>query len=214
MNTELLREGIRELGIEVDKSRLGQIAVYLREIELWNSRVNLVGASGDDLIIRHVLDSLAGLPVISALRPLKLLDAGTGGGFPGIVLALFLKEAKITLLDRSAKKCAFLNNVRALINLDNCSVINHELSSETEMYDVICCRAFRPLEAVFDELAACRNSGGTLVLYKGKKQAIEVEVTALGNRPAAAGLQPDIIPLRVPNLREERHLLLFRETSL
>lgn len=211
VNSALLREGLRKLGIPVSDRQIWQIEIFTQEIERWNRRMNLVKAAGDTLIIRHILDSLAGLPLIRGTAPNTLLDAGSGAGFPGILLALFLPDTRITLLDRSAKRASFLRNAVALLELKGCTVAEREIDREERYFDLVCCRAFRPLKHVFSSLAERLNPGGALVFYKGTRAAVDEELAELGDE--TGGFEAEIVPVTVPFLAEERQLLLFRDTS-
>lgn len=207
----LLEEGLEKLPVTVDDTQLERIGRYVRELERWNSRMNLVKATGDTLIVRHILDCVAGVPVIGELPGWSVLDAGSGAGLPGILLAVFFENRRITLLERSAKRVSFLKNAVAVLELDNCTVHEGELEREGGSYDLVCCRAFRPLTVAFSGLAARLAPGGSIVLYKGKKTAVIEETRAVSD--AAAGYETRIVGVHVPFLTEERHLLLYRDTS-
>jgi 16S rRNA (guanine527-N7)-methyltransferase len=211
MNTELLVDGMNKLGIAASDRQIAGLDIFYTELERWNGRMNLVRAGGDALIIRHILDSLAGLPSIRELTPGTLMDVGTGAGLPGIVLSLFLPDTQVTLLDRSAKRISFLRNAVALLDLDGCLVVEGELEHEKRLYDLVCCRAFRPLKQTFSKLAARLNPGGSIVFYKGTKTAVAKEVAELGGEHK--GYELKVVPVTVPFLEEERQLLLFRDTN-
>jgi 16S rRNA (guanine527-N7)-methyltransferase len=211
VNRRLLSDGLAELEVAATDEHLDALAAYIGEIELWNRRINLVKAAGDALIIRHILDSAAGIPVISGLRPSHVLDAGSGAGLPGVVLAIFLPAARFTLLDRSSKRAAFLRSTIALLGLENCGIVEAELSRFDESFDIVCCRAFRPLAVSFESLSRRLAPSGTMVFYKGRRRALERELDEVGSK--AEEFESRIIKLTVPYLPEERHLLLFRGTS-
>ena len=139
----LLEEGLEKLRVTADDTQLERIERYVRELERWNRRMNLVKAAGDELIVRHILDSVAGVPVIGELPGKSVLDAGSGAGLPGILLSIFFENRRITLLERSAKRVSFLKNAVAVLELDNCTVHEGELEREEGLYDLVCCRAFR-----------------------------------------------------------------------
>ena len=212
MNTRLLLDGLDELGIPASENQIRQIESYIGEFERWNRRMNLVKATGDAFIVRHVLDSLSGVPTVQWLGGDNLLDAGSGAGLPGVPLAVFLSGREVTLLDRSAKRAAFLKSAVAVVPLENCRVSETELDRDEGLYDIVCCRAFRPLKISFPGLVRRLAPGGTLVLYKGKRAIIDEELRAVDEE--STGYERRIVPVSVPFLEEERHLLLFRDTSL
>ncbi len=211
MNTRLLRDGLEKLKVTANSEQICGIERFVHEVERWNTRMNLVKASGDALVVRHVLDCIAGIPVFRELAGRSILDVGSGAGFPGILLGIFLQSFEVTLLERSAKRVSFLQSAAAQVQLDNCRILEGELDREEGSYDIVCCRAFKPLKSSFSALTLRLKHGGSLVLYKGKKKVIDEELDSLGTK--ADGYQVRLLPLIVPFLQEERHLLLFRHTN-
>jgi 16S rRNA (guanine527-N7)-methyltransferase len=143
---QLLSEGLRRLGIDCPPARLQALERYRLELERWNRRYGFVKASGRDLVVRHFLDALAGLPLI-ARQPARrtVLDVGSGAGFPGLPLAVFLEDSQVALLERSRRKAAFLSNVVALLGLANVRVLERELRGLEERFELITFRAWSPL---------------------------------------------------------------------
>jgi 16S rRNA (guanine527-N7)-methyltransferase len=211
MSPRLLRDGLAGLSIPASERQLSRLTAYIEELELWNRRMNLVKATGDGLIIRHILDCLAGLPLIQDLSPATIVDVGTGAGLPGVLLSLFLPDTGVTLLDRSTKRAAFLKNVVAIIEAANCRIVEKDISEEAGRYDLVCTRAFLPLDQAFELLAPRLNPGGTLFFYKGKKSVIIEELDRMDDKKS--GLDQAILPVTVPFLDEERHILRFRDTN-
>jgi 16S rRNA (guanine527-N7)-methyltransferase len=204
----LLAEGLGRLAIDCPPARLQALERYRLELELWNRRYGFVKASGDDLVVRHFLDSLAGLPVLARLCPRRtVLDVGSGAGFPGLPLALFLEDSRFALLERSARKAAFLGNVVALLGLTNVRVLEMQLRGLEERFDLVTFRAWSPLDRELPALRRVLAPGGVIAAYKGRRERIEAELRAAG---LSAG-EAKVVPLRVPFLEgEERHLVLVR----
>jgi 16S rRNA (guanine527-N7)-methyltransferase len=211
VNTALLAEGIATMDVGASDSQIHHTEQFVRELELWNRRVNLVKAQGDQILIRHVFDSYAGIPTIRGIRPDSILDAGSGAGFPGIILGIFLPDTSITLLDRSAKRVAFLRNCVAILGLANCDIFEGELGDTERCYDVVTCRAFRPLAVCFRDLTNRLKPGGTLVLYKGKEEVAITEADEIADQ--TKDYERRLVQLSVPHLQEERHLLLYQDTN-
>ncbi len=207
-NRALLEEGLSALGIPPAPEAADKLLRYLAEIELGNEAYGLVNDSGDSLIVRHVLDSLAGLSAIQALSPGSLADAGSGAGLPGIPLSVYMPATRFSLIERSGKRCRFLENQKALLKLSNLEVRESEIGRAKGPFDVIAFRAFRPLEKpIIDELIALMAPEGVLAAYKGKRAKIDEELAGI----ALYGLKAEIRELRVPFLEgEERHLVLLR----
>ena len=190
---------------------------YLAELDRWNARFGFVKGTQDDLVTKHALDSIAGAAVVAGLcagsaaggvepRPRgTVLDVGSGAGFPGIPLAIALPGAGFTLLERSAKKCAFLENCRALLGLANVTVLPADLSAAAGGYDVVTFRAVAPLARFLADLARSKVAWRSVAAYKGRRDRIDGELAALG--PAARGAE--IVRLDVPFVDEERHLVVL-----
>jgi 16S rRNA (guanine527-N7)-methyltransferase len=225
---ELLAEGLRRLRIECPPARLEALERYRLELERWNRRYGFVKASGNDLVVRHFLDSLAGLPVLVRLPARRtVLDVGSGAGLPGLPLALFLEDSQVALLERSARKAAFLANVAALLGLGNVRVLELELRGLKERFDLVTFRAWSPLGRELAGLRRVLAPAGVIAAYKGRRERIDRElkeagIGEAGQRPASgwpsgqaspagfAPLEAAVVPLEVPFLDEERHLVLLR----
>ena len=135
--SELLIQGMKKIGIPDDiiENSVPLLEKYINEIILYNSAYNLTNTSDhDELVVRHILDSLAAYPELAALisekgsenpdSPFIIADIGSGGGFPGIPLAMMFPRLEFRLVERMSKRCAFLENCAALFGLKNVQVIN------------------------------------------------------------------------------------------
>lgn len=208
--SDLLLEGLSRLSLPAGEKEVDKLKTYIRELNFWNRKLSLVHAEGEELIIRHVLDSLAAYPFImdkAGLPDCTIADVGSGGGFPGIPLSVFLPNNKIFLIERSAKKADFLSSCSILLKLDNVVVINKNLEEVNQQFSVVVFRAFRDFKEYFQKLISITETGGCLAAYKGKRETIDKELGELGERPGAL----EIIPLKVPYLEEERHLVIIKK---
>jgi len=208
VDSGLLKRGLQALQIPADPERLEALTRYLGELERWNRTFGFVKAEGRDLIVRHLFDSLAGLDVLQDLgRNLKAVDVGSGAGFPGLPLAVFLPGWSFSLLERSVRRAAFLRNAVILCKLDNVRVLELDLKEVKESFDVVTFRAFAPLSRQLPDLLRILAPGGRVAAYKGKKERIEAELACLGGE----GIRVSLKNLSVPFLDEERHLVLISE---
>ena len=199
-----LEEGIVRLGLEAGPEILGKFDVYLAEIERWNPTFGLVNAEGEDLVVRHLLDSLAGVSFLREERPGSLADVGSGAGFPGLPLAVYLKETLVTLVEPSQKRCAFLRAAVSLMGLANVRVFEGELAVVKEKFDCVTFRAFRPLDRkILRGLRAILAERGIIAAYKGRAEKIQEELLAAGTKEEDVR----IISLEVPFLGEPRHIV-------
>ncbi len=201
-----LAEGIGLLGLEASTEALAKLEIHLREIERWNPTFGLVNAEGEALAVRHFLDSLAGAKRIRELRPATLADVGSGAGFPGLPLAVYLPETRVTLVEPSRKRCAFLRSAVSLMGLAGVTVFEGELAVVKERFDCVTFRAFRPLDRkIVRGLRAILADGGTVAAYKGKADRIreELEAAGIGEEDAR------VVPIEVPFLGEPRNLVMI-----
>lgn len=186
---------------------------YINELEMFNKAYNLVNAHNrDEIISAHILDSLAGAKKISDIaasykKECTIADIGSGGGLPGIPLAIALPQFKFVLVERMEKRCAFLENVAAVLSLKNVRVVQSELERvPSDEFDITTFRAFRPLDAHFaKQLLRVTKAGGALAAYKARRDAIETEMSAISE------IIPhyEIVPLKVPFLEDrERNLVI------
>ena len=205
---ELLNAGLRSLHIHPDESALEKLHLYLEEIQKWNPRFNLVKAGVHDLIVKHLLDSLSGLQLIESLPGAETLaDVGSGAGFPGIPLAVFLKDAEFCLIERRAKRAAFLRNVCLLAGLDNIRVREESLSDTNPAFDVALFRGFANLPECLDSVFRIVHPGGTVIAYKGRRKSIDTELKRLTLPVEEIRVQSVCVPF----LDEERHLVILKK---
>ena len=213
---DLFCEGLKELGIPPSPEKTALLELFLNELSHWNSipgrkiGIGLVRASEEEIVIRHILDSLAALPVIREFRASEILDIGSGGGFPGIPLAIFLPNTSITLLERSARKAAYLRWVKASLKLDNVIVMENDLREINNTYDLIVFRAFSKIPDIIDKLLKITSLSGKIAAYKGKTNSIETEIEPLYEYKGKDKIRDiEVIPLKTPFLNEERNLLVI-----
>jgi len=212
----MLQEGLSKLGLNTDERILALLNKYMDEIELFNSAYGLVKVKDrDELTVKHILDSLAPVNILLRLagkagskRP-AIADVGSGAGLPGIPLAVCMNGAEFTLVERMGRRAGFLRNVQALLGLANVKIEETEMEKAAGgRFDLIVFRAFRPLtppvlKGLLKLLAPC----GTLAAYKGRRESIEEEMAAIGGD---GNLRWETVPLEVPFLEEERHLVLIK----
>ena len=226
MTPALLEEGLVKLGLGSEDRILPPLTRYIEEIELFNPAYGLVKVRNrEELIIKHILDSLAPIKIIRDLPEnssgKKIADVGSGAGLPGIPLAICMPDAAFTLIERMGRRAGFLRDAVAVLGLTNVKVEEAEMEKlsssagnrgEYVSFDLIVFRAFKPLDnAILKKLISLLAPGGIIAAYKGRRQSIEEEISRF---PAASreGFLIEIYPLEVPFLEEERHLLLLRKS--
>jgi 16S rRNA (guanine527-N7)-methyltransferase len=215
---EILDAGLAEMGLSGSPGPSGDPArenldLYLQELERWTGRLGLVNAQGRELVIRHILDSLAAHFVISELiadlEEPSIADLGSGGGLPGIPLACYLPNARVHLVERSGRKCGFLRGAVLAARLRNVTVHHCGIAEIGERFNVLVFRAFSPLtDDLLKQLRGLLSPGGTVCAYKGREDRINSEVDGL-SADTKSGLSVEIIPVQVPFLNESRNLVVL-----
>jgi 16S rRNA (guanine527-N7)-methyltransferase len=176
----------------------------------WNRTYNLTAIRNPlEMVTHHLLDSLAALPHLVAPEHGKLADAGSGGGLPGIPLAIARPKWRVTLNDASAKKAAFLRQAAIELRLANVEVYEGRLETwrPQERFALVISRAFAELA---DFIATCGHlvaPGGMLAAMKGAYPKME-----LAHVPADWRCD-QVIPLKVPHVNAERHLVLCQAVA-
>jgi 16S rRNA (guanine527-N7)-methyltransferase len=203
---EALEEGLRELALEMKEPQRRQFLDYTALIEKWNRTYNLTAVREPlAMVTHHLLDSLAVLAhlPVPIERPV-LADIGSGAGLPGIPLALARPEWRITLVEASQKKAAFLRHACMALGLGNVAV--HEGRVESwhpgALFAVVISRAFSDLAKFIAACAHLVAPGGVLAAMKGIYPSEE-----LARAPAGWDCSR-VVRLASPGLKAERHLVL------
>jgi len=196
------------------------LAAYIAEIMTHNPVMSLVGTNDPrELVIRHVLDSLAPLGIISRKCNLShVADVGSGAGLPGIPLAIALPDSEFTLIERKGRRSGFLRDTLATLaakyhnSLSNVAVEEQEMEKvKPHRFTMATFRAFKPLEPkILKKLFRLCAEGGMLAAYKGRRIKIEAEMAELEQQMPSQTIRWELIPCPVPMLEEERHVLLIR----
>ena len=218
--SDILNEGLSELGFAQSSIPLfaQKLGTYIKELQLFNSAYNLVNTSEfEELAIRHVFDSLAAHDIINSLAAdirsedgICVGDIGSGGGLPGIPLAVVFPQFRFTLVERMDRRCAFLENCAAMLGLQNVAVQKSEAEKiPHESFDIAVFRALKPLDARFAKtLLSLIKKGGYLAAYKAKKTNIENEMDAI--RSVIADYTA--LEVRVPFMKDaERNIVVVKK---
>jgi 16S rRNA (guanine527-N7)-methyltransferase len=214
---DYLDAGLCALGIDRSETKT-ILERYLAEIMLFNPTHGLVsGNDRQDIIVRHILDSLAPwqyiadeaarLAVTKSTTPVTIADVGTGAGFPGIPLAIVMGDCRFLLIERMGRRVTFLHNAQAVLRLANTAIIESEVEKAGgARADMVTCRGFSEInDRLIGTFAALLNPGGTILFYKGKREKIDREIEGCTHAH-----QTTIIPYTPPFLNEERHLVIIK----
>ena len=198
----VLKSGAAELGLDLSDAQFEQLLGYLTLIQKWNKVYNLTAVRDpQEMLTHHLLDSLTAVtPLVRYTQgqPTKVLDVGSGGGLPGIVLAICRPELDVSCVDTVGKKAAFIQQVAATLKLPNLHGIHARVEALSGPFDVICCRAFASLPDFVGWSRGALAQQGVWMAMKGKHPQAEID-----------GLPADVNvfhvePLTVPGLDVER----------
>jgi 16S rRNA (guanine527-N7)-methyltransferase len=206
-----LSKGAQQLGLALDVSQVEKLLAYQSLLQKWNRVYNLTAIrAADEMLTHHLLDSLAAVPLLRqwATRdglPARVLDVGSGGGLPGIPLAVVAPELEVTMADIVQKKTAFLTQCKAELGLANARVHwgRVEELSDALGYGVITSRAFAELTDFVTWAGHLVAPGGHFVAMKGVYP--EEEIQALPSGWCVKSIER----LEVPELSAERHLVVI-----
>ncbi|NIB39488.1 16S rRNA (guanine(527)-N(7))-methyltransferase RsmG [Pseudomaricurvus alkylphenolicus] len=202
LRTRLLK-GAAKMDVNLSDQQCDQLLAYLKLFDKWNRTYNLSAIRDiEQMLGRHLLDSLSVVPYISGRR---LIDVGTGGGLPGIPLAIMFPERSFTLLDSNGKKTRFLFQVKTELNLANVDVVNTRVErfQPPELFDGVISRAFASLEDMVTGCHHLLDPGGVFYAMKGIYPNDELSALEKSYKVS------DSYPLQVPNEEGERHLLVI-----
>ena len=194
-----LRRGLSALGLPASLAE--PLMLYLNELERWNAAYNLTAVRvRNDMVTRHLLDSLAVLPYVAG----RVLDVGSGAGLPGIPLALANPDLQVTLLDSNGKKARFMRQAKRVLKLPNVEVVQlrAENYQPAQTFDRVISRAFARLPDFLKVCARLVSLEGTLLAMKGRLDPEE-----MSEIPTEVKLI-ETKKLLVPGLDEERHLVI------
>ena len=226
-----LRQGLAELGLALSDTQIAQLLAYLALIEKWTKVYNLTAVRAPaQMLTHHLLDSLAVIaplrrqlqqgcvdPAVASdelcpssavqpqtVRPVRLLDVGSGAGLPGVVIAICCPDVAVHCVDTVAKKAAFIKQVAVTLKLSNLCGVHARVENLTDKYDIISSRAFASLADFTTWSVKALAEQGVWMAMKGKHPADEV-----------AALSADVQvfhveQLQVPGLDAERCMVWMR----
>ncbi len=201
-----LKQGSQKLGLDLSEEALNLLLKYQDALVLWNKAYNLTAIRDPkEMLVKHLLDSLS---ILNDLPAGRLLDIGTGGGMPGMIIALCQPDRECVLLDANGKKIRFLKQFIADLKLKNVIAVqtrveNEDSINELGKFDVITSRAFASLTDFVDASKPYMHEQSIIASMKGLIPEEEVETLK-------SEFKIDIVALKVPRLDEQRHLIFLK----
>lgn len=177
---EQLNKGLEELGLRIDQSIPDELVLYFKELKRWSRAYNLTGLKDEkEILTRLFLDSLLYLRYIPSYAR-RVLDVGSGGGFPGLVIKIVRKDLDITLLEPSRKKASFLNHMVQKLNLQGTIIIQTTLEEFSRSFGdkgfhVITTKALFKTAEFVKKACTLLNDRGIILLSKGRAYKEELQ---------------------------------------
>jgi 16S rRNA (guanine527-N7)-methyltransferase len=213
-----LRNGLKELGMEPDEKQTGQFMEYYRLLISWNEVINLTAITElKEVVVKHFIDSLA---IVKAINPScdRIIDVGTGAGFPGIPIKLMFPGINMVLLDSLNKRIRFLDEVISKLDLANISTVHGRAedlgrdSLHRGQYDICVSRAVARLAVLAEYCIPFVKQGGSFVAYKSGNVEEELREAAGAVRLLGADIEK-VNEFIIPGTDIRRTLIVIRKTK-
>ncbi|MFA5704700.1 MAG: 16S rRNA (guanine(527)-N(7))-methyltransferase RsmG [Advenella sp.] len=201
-----LIDGAQQLGVILTEQQKKQLLQYLSLLIKWNKAYNLTAVRNpDEMVSRHLLDSLSVVQYVEQYGN-DWLDVGSGGGMPGVPLAIIFPQRKFTLLDSNGKKTRFLTQVKLELKLDNLEVIHNRVEAFTpeRVFSGIISRAFSSLEDFTNWTRHLGDANSYWLAMKGVHPDDELQALPEDFRLDSCQV------LKVPGCQGQRHLLILQ----
>jgi 16S rRNA (guanine527-N7)-methyltransferase len=210
---DLLASGLSQFNLELPAEILQTEIAFLDELLRWNGRVNLTSIINKSVALeKHLIDSLALLPYLEGAK--NLIDLGSGGGLPGIPLAIAGRSLQVVSVDSVGKKINFQKHIKRLFSLENLTVIQSRAENLNQTllvphsYDLVVARAFTSLELILEYAASWLTPGGRVMAMKGPQGRLELQAAKeVMNRYGFDS--PVVYSYTLPHSHGSRELIVF-----
>ena len=210
---EILIAGSKELGIALSSEQANAFFAYLAELGKWNRKINLTAITEErDAVIKHLLDSLSYLKVFTPAPGLRLLDMGSGAGFPAIPLKIAAPGISITMVEAVKKKASFLRHIVRMLSLTGVEVLDKRMEELPASYhsssDIVTARAFAEMPKALSHGVLFLKTNGLMVLSRGPEETItEQELNKAGVATEKR------LELALPYSDYQRAIWVFKKTG-
>lgn len=216
---KILISGAKEIGIRIGESELEKFNKYSQMIKYWNEKINLVSYHHEEeLYMLHFLDSLMCSLGFNFQGNCRVIDLGSGAGFPGVPLKICFPELEVSLVDARKKRCDFLQLVINDLQLENCFVIWDRLENighqneHRETYECALARALAPLNVLLEYAMPLLQCGGKFVALKGFNLDKEIE-EAENALQILGGKIEKVVPYSFPG-EKGRHVIVVEKFNV
>jgi 16S rRNA (guanine527-N7)-methyltransferase len=216
---ELTQATQRQLGLRLSRTQLSALSLYERELIDWNTRFNLTAIRDpQEIHIKHFLDSLTCLVALRESSLGRLIDIGTGAGFPGIPLKIIYPKMQLTLVESVGKKAEFCRHVVKILDLQGVEVVQERAEAlgqdptYREQYDWAVARAVAILPVLAEYLLPLVRVGGSMLAMKGESGPVEAHNAEHSVRVLGGHLR-QLLPVTLPGVAEERYLVVIDKVA-
>ena len=213
--TDILKNGCKELGISINENQISQLNTYAKLLKEWNEKINLTAITDDEgIAIKHFLDSMTAL-LTGKVRG-KVLDVGTGAGFPGLVLKIAEPDIKLTLLDSLNKRINFLREVSDKTGLDDIDFVHGRAedfgmnSAYRARFDTVVSRAVANLRVLSEWCLPFLKEGGYFLALKGPLADEELE-EARRSIYILGGEVEEVFPVDIPFTDLSHRIIIIKK---
>lgn len=216
---KLVRDALELFHVHLTGRHVMSLITYEKELMEWNQKFNLTAIRDMESIrTKHFLDSFSCVLAWKANPPLRLIDVGTGAGFPGIPLKIIYPSMKLTLVESVGKKAMFCQHIVSVLGLEDVEVIHKRAEDlgqspkHREMYDWAVARAVAQLNVLGEYLIPLVKIGGRILAQKGESGPAEAQ-SAEGSMKLLGGKLEQLIPVHLPGVADDRYLVVVEKTA-